>query len=162
MLGDVTVGVSPADVVSAADIDGDGDLDVISSKSGSRANISWYENTDGKGNFGEPQLITTALNGFSSMDVADLDRDGDFDVLSAYGWYKNLSSPVAAGDSNRDFQFDQQDIVLVLKAAKYLTGEPATFEQGDWNEDGVFDQLDIVAALATGNYLQGLFALTAK
>ena len=41
----------------------------------------------------------------------------------------------------------------VLQAAKYLTGEPATFEEGDWNEDGVFDQLDIVVALQTGTYL---------
>ena len=67
-----------------------------------------------------------------------------------------------AGDSNRDFQFDQQDIVQVLQAAMYLTGEPATFEQGDWNNDGLFNQLDIVAALQTGNYLQGPSASQAK
>ncbi len=57
------------------------------------------------------------------------------------------------GDSNGDGIFDQLDIVQVLQAAKYLTGEPATYEEGDWNVDGVFDQLDIVAALQTGNYL---------
>jgi hypothetical protein len=57
------------------------------------------------------------------------------------------------GDSNRDGQFDQLDIVLTLQGGKYLTGEPASFEQGDWNSDGVFDQLDVVAALQTGNYL---------
>ena len=67
-----------------------------------------------------------------------------------------------AGDANHDLQFDQQDIVHVLQAAKYLTGEPATFEQGDWNNDGVFNQLDLVAALQTGNYLQGLYASLAK
>ena len=53
------------------------------------------------------------------------------------------------------------DLVLVLQAAKYLTGEPTTWEQGDWNGDGVFDQLDIVAALQTGNYLQGPYAAAA-
>ena len=46
----------------------------------------------------------------------------------------------------------------VFSTAKYLTGEPATFEEGDWNNDGVFNQSDIVAALQTGNYLQGPYA----
>jgi hypothetical protein len=58
-----------------------------------------------------------------------------------------------AGDSNDDGVFDQLDIVRVFQAAKYLTHEPATWEEGDWNTDGVFDQLDVVAVLQTGNYL---------
>jgi hypothetical protein len=52
-----------------------------------------------------------------------------------------------AGDANEDGLFDQSDIVLVLQAAKYLTGQPATWSEGDWNGDGVFDQLDLVEAL---------------
>ena len=59
---------------------------------------------------------------------------------------------------NRDWQFDQQDVVQILQAAKYATGPPAAWEQGDWNDDHVFDPLDIVAALQTGNYLQGPYA----
>ena len=55
--------------------------------------------------------------------------------------------------------FDQEDIVAVLQAAKYLTGQPASFGEGDWNEDGVFSQLDLVAALQTGSYLQGPMAV---
>ena len=63
-----------------------------------------------------------------------------------------------AGDSNRDFKFDQHDIVMVATARKYGTGQSATWEEGDWNNDGVFDQLDVLAALQTGNYLQGPYA----
>lgn len=59
------------------------------------------------------------------------------------------------GDSNGDGLFNQLDIVQILQAAKYLTGEAATFGEGDWSGDGVFDQLDIVAALQTGNYREG-------
>lgn len=97
------------------------------------------------------------------LHAADLDGDGHMDVLSLgrdaeigtrISWYENLSGEVAAGDANRDFRFDQQDIVEVLQAAKYATGERATWEEGDWNRDGVFDQLDVMAALITGNYLQ--------
>jgi hypothetical protein len=69
--------------------------------------------------------------------------------------------PFEPGDSNRDGQFDQRDIVEVLQAAHYLTGQPATFSEGDWNGDGVFDQRDIVTALQTGNYLRGPYALSA-
>ena len=58
------------------------------------------------------------------------------------------------GDTNQDLTFDQLDLLQVLRAGKYLTGEPAAWSEGDWNGDGVFDQEDIVAALATGNYLR--------
>ena len=79
--------------------------------------------------------------------------------MMASSGYENL--PHEAGDANRDFQFDQLDIVQVLQAAKYLSGQDATFGEGDWTGDGVFDQLDIVAALQTGNYLQGPYAVRA-
>jgi hypothetical protein len=60
----------------------------------------------------------------------------------------------AAGDANTDGRFNQSDIVLVLQAAKYLTGEAANWREGDWTLDGVFDQSDIIAALQTANYLR--------
>ena len=67
-----------------------------------------------------------------------------------------------AGDANMDGEFDQGDIVLLLQANKYNTGQPATFAEGDFTGDGVFNQLDIVAALQTGNYLQGPYASLSK
>ena len=74
------------------------------------------------------------------------------------------------GDADRDFAFDQLDIVQVLQTGKYLTGQSATWGEGDWNGgpggypgeppvgDSVFDQLDVVAALQTGAYLSGAYA----
>jgi hypothetical protein len=56
------------------------------------------------------------------------------------------------GDANRDGAFDQLDLIAVLKAGKYQTGEPASWEQGDWNGDEVFDSLDLVLAQETGAY----------
>lgn len=67
----------------------------------------------------------------------------------------------------QDLSFDQLDLVQVLQAAKYMTGDPAIWGEGDWNGgpggepgnpprgDGVFDQFDIIAALAGGKYLTG-------
>ena len=57
------------------------------------------------------------------------------------------------GDANGDGRFDQLDLVAVLQAGKYRTGQGADWSQGDWNGDGLSDQLDVVAALRTGNYL---------
>lgn len=62
-----------------------------------------------------------------------------------------------AGDANRDGNFDQQDILDVLRAGKYLTGERALWSEGDWNTDGVFDPKDLVLALQRGGFGQPTF-----
>ena len=79
-----------------------------------------------------------------------------------------------AGDADMDLKFDQLDLVRVQIAAKYLTGQVATWGEGDWNGapggsvgnppagDNRFDQLDIIAGLNAGKYLTGPYAAIAK
>ncbi|MCP3934649.1 MAG: hypothetical protein GY708_04675, partial [Actinomycetia bacterium] len=80
---------------STADVDGDGDLDVLSA-SFNDDKIVWYEN-DGSESF-TAHTITTGANGASSVITADVDGDGDLDVLSAsyyddeIAWYENDGS----------------------------------------------------------------------
>jgi hypothetical protein len=97
-------------------------------------------------------LATTSADYY--VEVAGFDKThGRYQLgISATG---DEHPTYAAGDSDRNGQFDQWDIVLVLQAAAYRTGQPAQWNEGDWNGDGRFDQLDIVAALQTGLYLQG-------
>ena len=78
--------------VHAADVDGDGDLDILSaSKYDDR--IAWREN-DGQGNF-IPHTISLHAHGARSVYAIDVDGDGDMDVLSAsredddISWYEN-------------------------------------------------------------------------
>ncbi len=78
-----------------------------------------------------------------------------------------------AGDADQDLDFDQLDLVKVQIAAKYLTGQAATWGDGDWNGapggsqgspppgKSRFDQLDIIAALANNKYLTGPYAAVA-
>jgi len=79
--------------VYAADLDGDGDLDVLSAY-WDDAEIAWYAN-DGTGQFGPQQVITTEADGANCVYAADLDGDGDLDVLSSssgddkIAWYEN-------------------------------------------------------------------------
>jgi hypothetical protein len=78
----------------AADLDGDGDIDILrASQTGNQ--ISWLENLDGQGTFGPEQIITTIAAQAKSVYAADLDGDGDLDVMSAspadgkFAWYEN-------------------------------------------------------------------------
>jgi len=89
----ITTSADAAWSVYAVDVDGDGDIDVLSA-SGNDDKIAWYEN-DGNENF-TSHTITTNTNCAGSVYVVDVDGDGDMDVLSAsfcddkIAWYENL------------------------------------------------------------------------
>ncbi|MGQ0502421.1 MAG: FG-GAP-like repeat-containing protein, partial [Panacagrimonas sp.] len=78
----------------SADLDGDGDLDVLSA-SRYDDKIAWYENDGGATPAFTLRIISTTADGARSVHAADLDGDGDLDVLSASGyddkiaWYEN-------------------------------------------------------------------------
>ena len=78
----------------AADIDGDGDLDALSA-SFDVDEISWYENVDGDGSSWVEEVVTTEADSASSVFAADVDGDGDLDILSSstaddsITWYEN-------------------------------------------------------------------------
>ena len=63
-----------------------------------------------------------------------------------------------AGDANGDKQVNTDDIVQILAAGKYETGQPATFAEGDFDGDGFFASGDILAMLAEDLYETGPYA----
>jgi hypothetical protein len=79
--------------VSAADVDGDGDMDLLSA-SFNDDEIAWMEN-DGNEVFTRHIVNSTDADGPRAVAAADLDGDGDMDVLSAsetdgeVRWYEN-------------------------------------------------------------------------
>ena len=84
------------------DVDGDGDLDVLSASLHDDT-VAWYEN-DGSGNF-TTRTITTTADGVRSVTTADLDGDGDLDILSAsfhddtITWYEQTQTTFTEGGS---------------------------------------------------------------
>ena len=80
--------------VYAADMDGDGDIDIVSA-SYNDSTIAWYENNGAADPSWTAADIATSADGAQSVFAADMDGDGDMDILSAsysddtIAWYEN-------------------------------------------------------------------------
>ena len=92
----VTTTADGAWSVFAADLDGDGDLDALAA-SFNDDTIAWYENDGVSPPAWTKRTITNTADGARSIFAADVDGDGDLDVLSAsddsddtIAWYENL------------------------------------------------------------------------
>ncbi|MBL4604325.1 MAG: VCBS repeat-containing protein, partial [Flavobacteriaceae bacterium] len=78
--------------ITAGDVDGDGDIDLLSASEGDDT-IALFVN-DGSQNFTKVD-ITTLADGVQSIEIADVDSNGDLDILSAslsdnsIAWYES-------------------------------------------------------------------------
>jgi len=93
--------------VHAADLDQDGDLDIVAADNVGHANgsgsVVWFAN-DGAGNFGSGQIIEQHLILTEVVQTADLDGDGDMDVLAgAWGGYLTVRLVWYANDGAGNF-----------------------------------------------------------
>ena len=79
--------------MSAVDLDGDGDLDVLHGSNWDQT-VAWYENRGGE--FRGRRIIADGIEDIEALISADLDADGDADVIVAseaddrVAWYENL------------------------------------------------------------------------
>jgi hypothetical protein len=127
----ISIKADGARAVYSADIDGDGDQDVLSA-SASDNEIAWYENTNGQGTFGDQRIISSKAEGVRSVHTADIDKDGDVDVLSAsfsdgkIAWYEN---------SDGKGTFGTEDVIATLE-------EASSVHAADLDGDG---DMDVVA-----------------
>ena len=81
--------MSPANDVYVADVDGDGDLDVVAA-SGSADTVTVYRN-DGLQQF-TASVIHVDADDVTSVVAADLDGDQDLDVVSGNPWLRKIFS----------------------------------------------------------------------
>lgn len=67
--------------IEAADVDGDGDMDIVISQASPASKIVWLEN-DGGDFVNFPRIfIDTAIQSVTAIQLVDLDNDGDVDVV---------------------------------------------------------------------------------
>ena len=87
--------------VAAADVDGDSDRDLVGT-GGAADSLAWYENTVGDGSAWTKHMVDNAIDDASRGAIADLDGDGDLDLLSAaigantIAWYENTAGDGSA------------------------------------------------------------------
>jgi hypothetical protein len=80
--------------VQAADIDGDGDADIVGAARDAD-DITWWQNTDGSGSSWTKHVVDNSFDGAYSVHIADMDNDGDADIMGAardaddIAWWKN-------------------------------------------------------------------------
>ncbi len=194
---------TPAFAMATADIDADGDLDIVSNLVSFRFEdgrhthdtVFWRENLDGKGNMGPGQRIAYERNpmwGWGLQSLADidlmpvdLDGDGDLDIVRVIhhydeprsGWFENVDGRGEFGPEQefpwsrialvQDLDSDgDTDLIAVDSGRNILwienigdgvfgeprqvaTGAPRTVSAEDWDGDG---DLDLVVPLHSGKY----------
>lgn len=161
--------------VAAADLDGDGDIDLAGAALDGDE-IAWWENTDGYGYTWVKHTVAVDFDGASAVAAADVDGDGDMDLLSAaktlYGsndiaWWENIDGAGGAWTyHNISIQFDGAHDVCaadvdgdgdqdVVGAAIYIDNvawwENQDGQGGDWSLHLVAIEFDGAWAVQAGD-----------
>lgn len=103
-----------------ADMDGDGDMDVVWGENPGNKDLYWFDN-DGKENFTTKTITGNPLNeNMRKIQAADIDSDGDMDILgTTYGvgqkiiWYENDGSQNFTFHGNLEVVGNSRDVQAV-------------------------------------------------
>ncbi len=121
-------GLFGPNTVIADDLDGDGGMDVVSSEFGGNT-IAWYENLDGLGEFGVKNTITTNVDATFQIVVADMDNDGNQDIVLVSGGDNKIAWQKNDGIGN----FGEQQIITETAEG------PRSLDVADFDGDGYID-----------------------
>jgi hypothetical protein len=127
----ITAEAFSATSVHAADLDGDGDMDVLSA-SQNDDKIAWYENLGNK-NFSKQHVIADTLKSPSSIATVDTDGDEDLDLIVSYsisgriGKYENLRNRLYSFDTKACNQYLSPSGKMIDTTGIYLDTIPSYY-----------------------------------
>lgn len=111
------------------DIDNDGRQDILTSSAFDNK-ISWFKNLDGLGTFSEPRIIIESTFDIFTINIADVDLDGNIDILASAEnnnrcyWIRNLGN---------NGKFDNPKVI------NYQINDPIYMTASDLDGDGIED-----------------------
>lgn len=175
--------------VKAEDMDGDGDVDIVASNPGAQGGVFFPDTTgqifvalgNGNGAFGASvgvgAVAGNVFTGSRQFDVADLDGDGDLDVivanenvnnvgillndgaggLTALGTTMTSGSPARVDTGDLDGDGDQDAVVTINQADGILLVRPADVLINDGT--GVFNLSSTIAPAQAATGEGGLFVV---
>jgi hypothetical protein len=111
-------------------------------------------NGNGMLDSGDIDDLTMQSAGGTNPPAYDLNGDNLVNGDDVNFWIGDLFKSYS-GDLNLDKEFSSADLVDMLAAGLYETGQPSKWSSGDFNGDGVTNSGDLVTALAGGGYEQG-------
>ena len=144
-----------------ADLDGDGDLDLLATAY-DLSRVVWYRNdnprrgdfdADGVLSAVDLDLLCAAVRDPQPATRFDLTDDQRVDQADFTHWVEDLMG-TTAGDANLDGVFNSSDLVQIFTLGQYedvLAGNSG-WASGDWNCDGEFTTADLVSAFQRGSY----------
>ena len=135
--------VNNADV---GDLNGDGTPDIISTSHADNK-VAWYKNTDGEGDFSQPQLlISKTTSSARSGHARDMDGDGDLDVLYSYylDSFPNDIFNIRWKENEGNGIFSTEHVIFVGPTMIY------NLYTSDVDNDG---DVDVIAVLDTANLM---------
>jgi len=136
--------------IFGADVDGDGDNDVICASQG-RDEIAWWENNEM--NFTK-HIITDNFNGVFFINIGDIDKDGDPDVLGSgnladeIAWWENIDTTFVkhsiATNYESPYSINSYDVDLDGDIDILSTGtEEVTWWENDGNQSFLEHKISI-------------------
>ena len=138
----ISTDLTRASYIYATDIDLDGDMDVIGASAFVNDNgglaygiIRWYQN-DGNQNFSEIEIDNP--NPLTSFEIADMDGDGDMDIISSSGW------------SNKVYWYENGEDQVFTEHTAYLSSPGQVRDIFIYDIDGDSD-MDILSANSSGS-----------
>lgn len=148
----------------AADLDGDDDLDIAMASQFD--GVSWFENTDGLGNFGSQQQISTGVSVTRTVSAVDIDGDDDLDLVAngsganSLYWFENLDGmgnfsdkiTVANTTTSTSSLFcvdidgdDDIDIITAMAAADIIAWHENLDGQGNFGSEQIITNQAVFA-----------------
>ncbi|MCP5143762.1 MAG: VCBS repeat-containing protein [Gammaproteobacteria bacterium] len=153
--------------IYAADMDRDGDLDVVAAGQGTSNTVAWWENTNHSGTAWSKHVVDNEVGGARSVSVADLNKDGAPDIVATAGndgmvlWWENLQDidPDTDNDGTPDSIDTDDDNDGLSDTAETNTYMTYPLD-ADSDDDGLTDGAEVnthhTDPLATDSDLDGL------